>query len=315
MELRASNTSPLENNKNFLEIEVNMKIGFIGLGNMGLPMALNLLKAGHQVTGFDLVKSQLDVFAAAGGAIADNANAAAKDADVLITMLPASRHVEALYLGDAGLLANANPKTLLIDCSTISPKVAQAVAAAAKAKGFAMIDAPVSGGTAGAQAGTLTFMVGGETSPVECARVVLEKMGKNIFHAGANGAGQTVKVCNNMMLGIQMLGTSEALRLGIANGLDPKVLSDIMSKSSGRNWALELYNPCPGVMDNVPSSKGYAGGFGVDLMLKDLGLAVENAENLDASIPLGKLAQELYETHSKAGNGQLDFSSVFNLKK
>ena len=292
-----------------------MKIGFIGLGNMGLPMALNLLNAGHQVTGFDLVKSQLDLFAAAGGVIADNANTTAKNADVLITMLPASRHVESLYLGDAGLLANANSKTLLIDCSTISPKVAQTVAAAAKAKGFAMIDAPVSGGTAGAQAGTLTFMVGGEADTLECARAVLEKMGKNIFHAGASGAGQTAKVCNNMMLGIQMLGTSEALRLGIANGLDPKVLSDIMSKSSGRNWALELYNPCPGVMENVPSSKGYAGGFGVDLMLKDLGLAVENAENLDASIPLGKLAQELYEVHSKAGNGQLDFSSVFNLKQ
>jgi len=292
-----------------------MKIGFIGLGNMGLPMALNLLKAGHQVTGFDLVKSQLDAFAAAGGVVAVDANTTAKDADVLISMLPASRHVEGLYLGDAGLLANANPKTLLIDCSTISPNVAQTVAAAAKAKGFVMIDAPVSGGTAGAQAGTLTFMVGGDTDAVECARSLLEKMGKNIFHAGANGAGQTVKVCNNMLLGIQMLGTSEALRLGIANGMDPKVLSDIMAKSSGRNWALELYNPCPGVMENVPSSKGYAGGFGVDLMLKDLGLAVENAENLDASVPLGKLAQQLYENHSKAGNGQLDFSSVFNLKK
>lgn len=292
-----------------------MKIGFIGLGNMGLPMALNLLKAGHHVIGFDLVKSQLEVFAKAGGMIAEDANTTAKDAEVVITMLPASRHVEDLYLGNAGLLANANAKTLLIDCSTISPKVAQTVAAEAKAKGFAMIDAPVSGGTAGAQAGTLTFMVGGDASAVECARPLLEKMGKNIFHAGANGAGQTVKVCNNMLLGIQMLGTSEAIRLGIANGIDPKVLSDIMSKSSGRNWALELYNPCPGVMDNVPSSKDYAGGFGVDLMLKDLGLAVENAENLDASVPLGKLAQQLYENHSKAGNGKLDFSSVFNLRK
>lgn len=292
-----------------------MKIGFIGLGNMGLPMALNLLKAGHEVTGFDLVQSQLDAFAAAGGAVAANANATAKDADVLISMLPASRHVEGLYLGAAGLLASANPRTLLIDCSTISPKAAQAVAAEAKVKGFVMIDAPVSGGTAGAQAGTLTFMVGGDTSAVECARPLLEKMGKNIFHAGANGAGQTVKVCNNMLLGIQMLGTSEALRLGIANGMDPKVLSDIMSKSSGRNWVLELYNPCPGVMENVPSSKGYAGGFGVDLMLKDLGLAVENAKNLDANVPLGQLAQQLYESHGKAGNGQLDFSSVFNLKK
>ena len=292
-----------------------MNIGFIGLGNMGLPMAINLLKAGHHVTGFDLVRNQLDAFAAAGGQVAESANATAKDADVLITMLPASKHVEGLYLGDAGLLAHANPKTLLVDCSTISPQVAQAVASAAKAKGFAMVDAPVSGGTAGAQAGTLTFMVGGENSVVEWIRPILEKMGKNIFHAGGSGAGQTVKVCNNMLLGIQMLGTCEALRLGIANGLDPKVLSDIMSKSSGRNWALELYNPCPGVMENVPSSKGYAGGFGVDLMLKDMGLATENAQDLDASVPLGKLAQELYEAHSKAGNGQLDFSSVFHLKK
>ena len=292
-----------------------MNIGFIGLGNMGLPMAINLLKAGHHVTGFDLVQSQLDAFTAAGGTLSTNANAAANKADILITMLPASRHVESVYLGESGLLANANPKTLLIDCSTISPKVAQAVASAAKAKGFAMVDAPVSGGTAGAQVATLTFMVGGESSVVECIRPVLEKMGKNIFHAGASGAGQTVKVCNNMLLGIQMLGTSEALRLGIANGMDPKVLSDIMSKSSGRNWTLELYNPCPGVMENVPSSKGYAGGFGVDLMLKDLGLATENAQDLDASIPLGQLAQELYEAHSKAGNGQLDFSSVFNLKQ
>jgi 3-hydroxyisobutyrate dehydrogenase len=291
-----------------------MKITFIGLGKMGLPMALNLLKAGHQLTGYDLVKSQLDLFAASGGTVAPDANTAAKDAEVLISMLPASQHVQSLYLGEKGLLANLKPKTLLIDCSTISPKVAQAVAANAKAKGFAMIDAPVSGGTAGAQAATLTFMVGGDTNDVERARPLLERMGQNIFHAGASGAGQTVKVCNNMILGIQMLGTSEALRLGIANGMDPKVLSDIISKSSGRNWVLELYNPCPGVMEKVPSSKGYAGGFGVDLMLKDLGLAVENAEGLSASVPLGKLAQQLYETHSKAGNGQLDFSSVFNLK-
>lgn len=291
-----------------------MKVAFLGLGNMGLPMALNLIKAGHQVHGFDLIQSQLDAFKAEGGIPVQSASEAAKDADVIISMLPASRHVEALYLGDAGLLATANPKALLIDCSTISPKVSQAVAAAAKAKGFAMIDAPVSGGTAGAQAGTLTFMVGGDASALDCARPLLEKMGKNIFHAGASGSGQTVKVCNNMLLGIQMLGTSEALRLGIANGMDPKVLSDIMSKSSGRNWALEVYNPCPGVMENVPSSKGYAGGFGVDLMLKDLGLATENAGDLEASVPLGELSRKLYEAHSKAGNGQLDFSSVFNLK-
>jgi 3-hydroxyisobutyrate dehydrogenase len=291
-----------------------MKVAFLGLGNMGLPMALNLVKAGHQVRGFDLVQTQLDAFKVGGGVPVVSASDAVPDADVIISMLPASRHVEALYLGNSGLLTVANPKSLLIDCSTISPKVAQAVAAQAKAKGFAMIDAPVSGGTAGAQAGTLTFMVGGDSVDVDRARPLLEKMGKNIFHAGASGSGQTVKVCNNMLLGIQMLGTSEALRLGIANGMDPKVLSDIMSKSSGRNWTLELYNPCPGVMENVPSSKGYAGGFGVDLMLKDLGLATENASDLDASVPLGELSRRLYEVHSKAGNGQLDFSSVFNLK-
>jgi 3-hydroxyisobutyrate dehydrogenase len=291
-----------------------MKVAFLGLGNMGLPMALNLIQAGYQVQGFDLVRDQLNAFKDGGGVPMQSAAEAAIGVDVIISMLPASQHVQALYLGQSGLLATANPKTLLIDCSTISPKVSQAVAASAKAKGFAMIDAPVSGGTAGAQAGTLTFMVGGDAVDLERARPLLEKMGKNIFHAGASGSGQTVKVCNNMVLGIQMLGTCEALRLGIANGMDPKVLSDIMSKSSGRNWVLELYNPCPGVMENAPSSKGYAGGFGVDLMLKDLGLATENASDLEASIPLGQLSRKLYEAHSQAGNGQLDFSSVFNLK-
>jgi 3-hydroxyisobutyrate dehydrogenase len=291
-----------------------MKVAFLGLGNMGLPMALNLIQAGYQVQGFDLVRDQLDAFRDGGGVPMQSAAEAATGVDVIISMLPASQHVQALYLGQSGLLATANPNTLLIDCSTISPKVAQAVAASAQAKGFAMIDAPVSGGTAGAQAGTLTFMVGGDAADLERARPLLEKMGKNIFHAGSSGSGQTVKVCNNMILGIQMLGTCEALRLGIANGMDPKVLSDIMSKSSGRNWVLELYNPCPGVMENVPASKGYAGGFGVDLMLKDLSLATENADDLAASIPLGQLSRKLYEAHSQAGNGQLDFSSVFNLK-
>ena len=290
-----------------------MKLAFLGLGNMGLPMAINLVNAGHEVRGFDLVQSQLDAFKEAGGSPANSAAEAIEGVEVIISMLPASRHVEALYLGEQGLIATANPNTLLVDCSTISPKVSQQVASIAKSKGFSMIDAPVSCGTAGAQAGTLTFMVGGEAKDLERARPLLEKMGKNIFHAGPSGSGQTVKVCNNMLLGIQMLGTSEALRLGIANGMDPKVLSDIMSKSSGRNWALELYNPCPGVMENVPSSKAYAGGFGVDLMLKDMGLAIENADDLNASVPLGELSRQLYEKHSKAGNGQLDFSSVFKL--
>jgi len=290
-----------------------MNIAFIGLGNMGLPMAQNLARAGHLVAGFDLSATQMQSLVAAGGKAAASAAAAAAEAEVVITMLPASRHVEALYLGENGILAHAQPGTLLVDCSTIAPEAARKVAAAAAAKGFAMLDAPVSGGTGGAQAGTLTFMVGGASGDLVRARPLLEKMGKNIFHAGDSGAGQTVKVCNNMLLGILMVGTSEALRLGIANGMDPAVLSEVMAKSSGRNWTLEVYNPCPGVMDNVPASRDYAGGFGVDLMLKDLGLAVENALAVGANVPFGGLARSLYDLHSKAGNGQLDFSSIFQL--
>jgi 3-hydroxyisobutyrate dehydrogenase len=199
----------------------------------------------------------------------------------------------------------------LIDSSTIAPDSARQVAAAAAERGFEMLDAPVSGGTAGAAAGTLTFMVGGSDASFERARPYLEKMGKAIFHAGPSGAGQTVKVCNNMLLGIQMIGTCEAIRLGIANGMDPKVLSEIMGKSSGRNWVLEVYNPCPGVMENAPASRQYQGGFGVDLMLKDLGLAVENAQATGTGVALGELARTLYRKHSESGAGGLDFSSIF----
>ena len=176
-----------------------------------------------------------------------------------------------------------------------------------------MIDAPVSGGTGGAVAGTLTFIVGGAAADFEAAKPYLEKMGRNIFHAGDSGAGQVAKICNNMLLGILMAGTSEALALGVANGMDPNVLSDIISKSSGRNWATELYNPWPGVMNDVPASKGYAGGFGVDLMLKDLGLAAEAALHARASTPLGELARNLYSLHSASGKGGLDFSSIVSL--
>ena len=234
-------------------------------------------------------------------------------ADIVITMLPASRHVQGAYLGDAGILAQAKAGALLIDCSTIAPEVSREVAAAATAKGLRMIDAPVSGGTAGAAGGTLTFMVGGAEADLASARPYLEQMGKNIFHAGPGGSGQTVKICNNMLLGILMIGTSEAIRLGVANGLDPKVVSDVMAKSSGRNWTLEVYNPCPGVADNVPAARDYTGGFGVDLMLKDLGLAVESAGASGASVPLGELARQLYDLHSKSGAGGLDFSSIYKL--
>jgi 3-hydroxyisobutyrate dehydrogenase len=293
-----------------------MKIAFIGLGNMGGPMALNLMKAGHTLSAFDLSADACSKFAAEGLAIAASAADAVAGAEVVVSMLPASAHVEGLFLGaqgKPGLLEQIRPGTLVIDSSTIAAATSQKVAAAAAAKGIAMIDAPVSGGTGGAIAGTLTFMVGGDAKDLERARPVLEKMGANIFHAGAAGAGQTAKICNNMLLGILMIGTSEALALGVANGLDPKVLSEIMRRSSGGNWALEKYNPMPGVMDTAPASKNYAGGFGTDLMLKDLGLAQENATAVRAATPLGGLARSLYAAHSLAGHGALDFSSVLKL--
>jgi 3-hydroxyisobutyrate dehydrogenase len=293
-----------------------MKIAFIGLGNMGGPMALNLLKAGHTLSAFDLSADACKKFAGEGLPIAKSAADSVADAEVVISMLPASAHVEGLFLGGAGkpgLLESIQPGALVIDSSTIAAATSRKVAEAAAAKGIAMIDAPVSGGTGGAIAGTLTFMVGGETKDLERARPVLEKMGANIFHAGAAGAGQTAKICNNMLLGILMIGTSEALALGVANGLDPKVLSEIMRRSSGGNWALEKYNPMPGVMEAAPASKNYAGGFGTDLMLKDLGLAQENATAVRASTPLGGIARNLYAAHSLAGHGALDFSSVLKL--
>lgn len=288
-------------------------IAFIGLGNMGGPMALNLVKAGHRLTVFDLSQPAIDRLTAAGAKAAASAAAALAGADVVISMLPASAHVEALYLGEQGILPEIGKQTLVIDCSTIAPASARKVAQAAQAQGLAMIDAPVSGGTAGAAAGTLTFIVGGKADALERARPILSQMGKNIFHAGDSGAGQTAKICNNMLLGILMIGTSEALALGVANGLDPKVLSDIIAKSSGRNWATELYNPYPGVMPAAPASNGYAGGFGVDLMLKDLGLADEAALATRATIPLGAMARNLYSVHSLAGSGGLDFSSIIQL--
>ena len=290
-----------------------MKIAFIGLGNMGGPMAVNLHKAGHEVRAFDLSQPARDKLAADGVGIAADASAAVQGAEVVISMLPASQHVEALYLGNdkqPGLVPQLAEGALVIDCSTIAAATSRKVAEAAKARGLAFIDAPVSGGTGGAIAGTLTFMVGGDVAALERARPVLEKMGANIFHAGDVGAGQTAKICNNMLLGILMAGTSEAIALGVANGLDPKVLSEIMRRSSGGNWALEKYNPMPGVMETAPASKGYAGGFGTDLMLKDLGLAQENAAAVKASTPLGGLARSLYAAHSLAGHGALDFSSI-----
>lgn len=291
------------------------KIAFIGLGNMGAPMAANLLKAGHTLKVFDLVDKSVQTLVAQGAQGVQSAKHAVSDAEFVITMLPASKHVESLYLGEAGLLKYCPKDSLIIDCSTIAADSARRVSRSAEEFGLNMIDAPVSGGTGGAIAGTLTFIVGGEAQNLERAKPILEKMGKNIFHAGAAGAGQVAKIANNMLLGIAMAGTAEALALGVANGLDPKILSDIISKSSGCNWAVEKYNPWPGVMDNVPASKGYAGGFGVDLMLKDLGLAAEAAISTGSMIALGELARNLFTLHSAKGSGQLDFSSIVNLIK
>ena len=290
-----------------------MQIAFIGLGNMGGPMAINLHKAGHSVKAFDLSADALAKVKAEGVQIAASAQDAVQGAEAIVTMLPASQHVEGLFLGNGNLLASIAKGTLVIDSSTIAAATSQKVAKAAEAAGIDFIDAPVSGGTGGAIAGTLTFMVGGSTAQLERARPLLEKMGANIFHAGAVGAGQTAKICNNMLLGILMVGTSEAIALGVANGLDPKVLSEIMRRSSGGNWALEKYNPFPGVHENAPASKGYAGGFGTDLMLKDLGLSQENATAVKASTPLGGMARAIYAAHSIAGHGGEDFSSVIKM--
>ncbi len=291
----------------------SLTIAFIGLGNMGLPMAANLAKAGHRVTAFDLSADAVAKARTQGLQIAASAAEAVEGADVVVSMLPASRHVESLFLGDDGLLARLASGALVIDCSTIAPASAKKVAQAAAARGLAMIDAPVSGGTAGATAGTLTFIVGGDAAALERARPVLQGMGKNIFHMGDAGAGQVAKLCNNMALGVIMAVTGEALALGVAHGLDAKVLSQMMAVSTGRSWATEVCNPWPGVLENAPASRGYSGGFGSDLMLKDLGLAVEAAMGIGATIPLGELARNLYAMNRQAGRGGLDFSSVVKL--
>ncbi len=291
------------------------KITFIGLGNMGGPMASNLVKAGHEVTVFDLSKDAVAALVSEGAKTADTAHEAANGAECVITMLPAGQHVEAVYLGDDGLLAKLPAGTLVIDSSTIAPETARGVAEVARAKDIPFLDAPVSGGVGGAKAGTLTFICGGSEEAFSKAKPILDAMGKNIFHAGDHGSGQVAKICNNMLLAILMSGTSEALALGVKNGLDPAVLSEIMKQSSGGNWALNVYNPWPGVMEGVPASRNYEGGFLVNLMTKDLGLAFDNAVKNQASIPMGSLARNLFQLHAGQGNGGLDFSSIQRLYK
>ncbi|MEX5687967.1 3-hydroxyisobutyrate dehydrogenase [Pseudomonas silesiensis] len=291
-----------------------MHIGFLGLGNMGAPMACNLLKAGHKLSVFDLSAAAVAGLVEAGAtAVASPAALARTDVEVIITMLPAAPHVKGVYLGADGLLTNVRSGVLLIDSSTIDPLSAREVAKAALAQGNPMLDAPVSGGTGGASAGTLTFMVGGAPSAFERAQPILATMGKNIVHCGGTGNGQVAKVANNMLLGISMIGVAEAMALGVALGMDASVLARAINTSSGRCWSSDTYNPFPGVMDNVPSARGYSGGFGTDLMLKDLGLATEAAKQARQPVLLGALTQQLYQSFSQQGNGALDFSAIINL--
>ncbi|MGV8842464.1 MAG: 3-hydroxyisobutyrate dehydrogenase [Pseudomonas sp.] len=291
-----------------------MHIGFLGLGNMGGPMALNLIKAGHQLTVFDLSQSATAQLVEAGAqTVASPAALAQSEVEIIISMLPAAAHVKSVYLGADGLLANLKAGVRLIDSSTIDPLSAREVAAAAAKNGNPMLDAPVSGGTGGAAAGTLTFMVGGSQTDFEQAHEILSVMGKNIVHCGASGNGQVAKVANNMLLGISMIGVAEAMTLGVSLGMDAKVLAGIINTSSGRCWSSDTYNPFPGVLDTAPAARGYSGGFGTDLMLKDLGLASEAAKQVGQPVILGALAQQLYQSFSAQGNGGLDFSAIINL--
>jgi 3-hydroxyisobutyrate dehydrogenase len=289
------------------------KIAFIGLGNMGAPMAINLVKAGHSVRAFDLSTEAVQKVAAEGAVGCESAVDSVQEVEILVTMLPAGKFVEGVLLTNEALFDQLNPETLIIDASTIDAATSKKMAAEAAQRNFSFIDAPVSGGTAGAAAGTLSFMVGGSEADFQRAMPILQCMGKNIFHAGDSGAGQVAKACNNMLLAILMAGTAEALNLGINNGMDPSVLSEIMSKSSGSNWTLDCYNPVPGVMENVPASRDYQGGFFVDLMGKDLGLAMDISQTSSSAVPMGSTAKSLFNLHQAQGKGSLDFSSIIQL--
>ena len=288
-------------------------IGFIGVGNMGAPMARNLLKAGAAVTAFDVSPAALRPVVEAGAHEAATARDAAKDADVVITMLPAGSHVRSVYLDEPSVLRAARPGTLLIDCSTIDVESARAVHEAAAKVGFDFLDAPVSGGVGGAAGATLTFMCGGSEKAFERAKPVLEKMGKRVMLAGGAGAGQAAKICNNMLLAISMIGTCEAFVLGEKLGLDPQKLFDIMSAASGQCWSLTTYCPVPGPVPTAPSNRGYKGGFATALMLKDLKLAQAAAQDAGATTPLGAEAAQLYGLFAANGQTATDFSGIIEL--
>lgn len=287
-----------------------MRIAFIGLGNMGAPMARNLIKAGHQLQLFDLNKTVLAELAELGGQISSSPRDAAQQSELVITMLPAAAHVRGVYLNEDGVLAGVRAGTPVVDCSTIDPQTARDVAAAAAKQGVDLADAPVSGGTGGAAAGTLTFMVGASDELFATLQPVLAQMGRNIVHCGAVGTGQIANICNNLLLGISMIGVSEAMALGNALGIDTKVLAGIINSSTGRCWSSDTYNPWPGIIETAPASRGYTGGFGAELMLKDLGLATEAARQAHQPVILGAVAQQLYQAMSLRGDGGKDFSAI-----
>jgi len=286
------------------------RIGFIGLGNMGGGMAINLAKAGYEVVAFDLAAAALERAEAGGCRRSGSAEEAATAVDAIITMLPAGGHVAQVHA--QVIVENAAPGTLLIDCSTIDVATARSVALAAEARGFTMVDAPVSGGIAAANAGALTFMVGGSNAAFARAEPILSAMGKAVIHAGGSGAGQAAKICNNMILGSQMIATCEALLLARRLGLDPQRFYDIASKSSGQSWSLTSYCPLPGVGPESPADRNYEGGFAAALMLKDLKLALTAAQDAGAAVPMGASAEALFQAFVNSGSGSRDFSAIIN---
>jgi len=290
-------------------------VGFIGLGNMGAHMAQNLIKNGHPLVVHDVNEASTKALQQKNQGlvkIAKNPKDVASQVTTIITMLPSSPHVQQVYCNaDTGILSVVKENSLLIDASTIDPNVARDVSQKAKEKKAILLDAPVSGGVGGAEKGTLTFMVGGTKEEFERAKEVLQFMGKNIVHCGGSGNGQVVKVCNNLALAIEMIGISEAMNLGVSLGMDPKVLAGIFNTSTSRCWSSDTYNPVPGVMENVPSSRGYTGGFGTALMHKDMGLATDAARAAGQHMPLAALTQAIYAEVIKQGDGGKDFSYVY----
>lgn len=292
-------------------VEHSKNVGFIGLGNMGSHMAVNLIKGGHNVTVFDIVKSSVDSVVAEGAQAASCPAEVASNSDRIITMLPSSPHVKNCFTADDGILSTVQPGTLILDSSTIDPMMSKSVSELAQAKGAVYMDAPVSGGIMAAKGATLTFMVGGPEDKFPEAKEILSLMGKNVVHCGDVSTGQAAKICNNMLLGITMIGVSEAMNLGKRLGLDPKQLAHILNTSSGRCWSSDTYNPCPGVLENVPSSNNYQGGFQTALMTKDLGLAQDAATATQSPNPLGSAAHQMYRVLCNHGYDKLDFSSVY----